>query len=153
MPGLSGVSKAIRQGLQGRQDSNLQPPVLETGALPVELRPSVAAVIVVGPFRASTGRERAPTRRAGRRRARRRAPRRAGRQRLRRGRGRARAGAGRVSRRVGCPAASPAARLENAQPCVDVGGVEGPPLAGGSVTVTGGVVTVTVPALTVDVVT
>jgi hypothetical protein len=25
---------------QGRQDSNLQPPVLETGALPVELRPS-----------------------------------------------------------------------------------------------------------------
>jgi hypothetical protein len=26
--------------LQGRQDSNLQPPVLETGALPVELRPS-----------------------------------------------------------------------------------------------------------------
>ena len=28
---------------QGRQDSNLQPPVLETGALPVELRPWVAA--------------------------------------------------------------------------------------------------------------
>ena len=27
---------------QGRQDSNLQPPVLETGALPVELRPWVA---------------------------------------------------------------------------------------------------------------
>ena len=27
--------------VQGRQDSNLQPPVLETGALPVELRPSV----------------------------------------------------------------------------------------------------------------
>jgi hypothetical protein len=26
---------------QGRQDSNLQPPVLETGALPVELRPYV----------------------------------------------------------------------------------------------------------------
>jgi hypothetical protein len=26
--------------VQGRQDSNLQPPVLETGALPVELRPS-----------------------------------------------------------------------------------------------------------------
>ena len=25
---------------QGRQDSNLEPPVLETGALPVELRPS-----------------------------------------------------------------------------------------------------------------
>ena len=25
--------------LQGRQDSNLQPPVLETGALPIELRP------------------------------------------------------------------------------------------------------------------
>src|SRR5262245_8229157 len=29
--------------LQGRQDSNLQPPVLETGALPVELRPWVAS--------------------------------------------------------------------------------------------------------------
>ena len=29
------------QTLQGRQDSNLQPPVLETGALPVELRPWV----------------------------------------------------------------------------------------------------------------
>ena len=27
---------------QGRQDSNLQPPVLETGALPIELRPWVA---------------------------------------------------------------------------------------------------------------
>ena len=27
---------------QGRQDLNLQPPVLETGALPIELRPSVA---------------------------------------------------------------------------------------------------------------
>ena len=27
---------------QGRQDSNLQPPVLETGALPVELLPWVA---------------------------------------------------------------------------------------------------------------
>jgi hypothetical protein len=27
-------------GKQGRQDSNLQPPVLETGALPIELRPS-----------------------------------------------------------------------------------------------------------------
>ena len=26
--------------LQGRQDLNLQPPVLETGALPIELRPS-----------------------------------------------------------------------------------------------------------------
>ena len=25
---------------QGRQDSNLEPPVLETGALPIELRPS-----------------------------------------------------------------------------------------------------------------
>src|SRR6266498_3262651 len=30
---------------QGRQDSNLQPPVLETGALPVELRPSAATMI------------------------------------------------------------------------------------------------------------
>jgi hypothetical protein len=28
-----------RASKQGRQDSNLQPPVLETGALPVELRP------------------------------------------------------------------------------------------------------------------
>ena len=27
---------------QGRQDSNLQPPVLETGALPIELRPWAA---------------------------------------------------------------------------------------------------------------
>ena len=26
--------------IQGRQDSNLEPPVLETGALPIELRPS-----------------------------------------------------------------------------------------------------------------
>ncbi len=33
---------------QGRQDSNLQPPVLETGALPIELRPWVAAEIVLG---------------------------------------------------------------------------------------------------------
>jgi hypothetical protein len=32
-------------GRQGRQDSNLQPPVLETGALPVELRPSAATMI------------------------------------------------------------------------------------------------------------
>src|SRR4051794_26411824 len=31
---------------QGRQDLNLQPPVLETGALPIELRPSVAPTIV-----------------------------------------------------------------------------------------------------------
>ena len=31
------------QAEQGRQDSNLQPPVLETGALPIELRPSVRA--------------------------------------------------------------------------------------------------------------
>ena len=30
------------RGEQGRQDLNLQPPVLETGALPVELRPWVA---------------------------------------------------------------------------------------------------------------
>jgi hypothetical protein len=33
------ISRKTEQ--QGRQDSNLQPPVLETGALPVELRPSV----------------------------------------------------------------------------------------------------------------
>ncbi len=31
---------------QGRQDSNLQPPVLETGALPIELRPWVARTSV-----------------------------------------------------------------------------------------------------------
>ncbi len=37
---------------QGRQDSNLQPPVLETGALPVELLPSVASP-VYSPRRAS----------------------------------------------------------------------------------------------------
>ena len=37
--------RARARGLfpQGRQDSNLQPPVLETGALPIELRPSVRA--------------------------------------------------------------------------------------------------------------
>src|SRR5205823_13919097 len=29
----------FEQRRQGRQDSNLQPPVLETGALPIELRP------------------------------------------------------------------------------------------------------------------
>ncbi len=34
--------KRSRGQQQGRQDSNLQPPVLETGALPVELRPWVA---------------------------------------------------------------------------------------------------------------
>ena len=34
---------------QGRQDSNLQPPVLETGALPIAPRPSVAARIVSAP--------------------------------------------------------------------------------------------------------
>ena len=33
---------------QGRQDSNLQPPVLETGALPIELRPSVAGPDSIG---------------------------------------------------------------------------------------------------------
>jgi hypothetical protein len=31
--------KGTCSAIQGRQDSNLQPPVLETGALPVELRP------------------------------------------------------------------------------------------------------------------
>jgi hypothetical protein len=37
------LAKSRRIGpsaVQGRQDSNLEPPVLETGALPVELRPS-----------------------------------------------------------------------------------------------------------------
>src|ERR1041384_8223230 len=34
------TARARAQGRQqGRQDSNLQPPVLETGALPIELRP------------------------------------------------------------------------------------------------------------------
>jgi hypothetical protein len=40
-PARAGVS------LQGRQDSNLQPPVLETGALPVELRPSRFGRLIV----------------------------------------------------------------------------------------------------------
>src|SRR5690349_15517604 len=38
-PALGAVSEGNPRS-QGRQDSNLQPPVLETGALPVELRPS-----------------------------------------------------------------------------------------------------------------
>src|SRR5207237_2162149 len=42
-----GLAQLFNQ--QGRQDSNLQPPVLETGALPIELRPSVAAGIVSAP--------------------------------------------------------------------------------------------------------
>jgi hypothetical protein len=33
---------------QGRQDSNLQPPVLETGALPIELRPYASQRWVAG---------------------------------------------------------------------------------------------------------
>jgi hypothetical protein len=41
-----GPSFAADQEEQGRQDSNLQPPVLETGALPIELHPSVASGIV-----------------------------------------------------------------------------------------------------------
>ena len=40
---------------QGRQDSNLQPPVLETGALPVELRPWVDADCIRGLERPGTG--------------------------------------------------------------------------------------------------
>jgi hypothetical protein len=36
---------------QGRQDLNLQPPVLETGALPIELRPWAASGIVSAAFR------------------------------------------------------------------------------------------------------
>ncbi len=40
-----GSRKQLRFALntQGRQDSNLQPPVLETGALPIELRPYCGA--------------------------------------------------------------------------------------------------------------
>src|SRR5262245_18463208 len=36
----SGASWSSRRSLQGRRDSNPQPPVLETGALPIELLPS-----------------------------------------------------------------------------------------------------------------
>jgi hypothetical protein len=42
-----------RSGPQGRQDSNLQPPVLETGALPVELRPLGLQGQCTGGFRPS----------------------------------------------------------------------------------------------------
>jgi hypothetical protein len=42
---------------QGRRDSNPQPPVLETGALPVELRPWVGADCI-GAFRGSRERDR-----------------------------------------------------------------------------------------------
>src|SRR5262245_45608637 len=45
-----GGNLCVRIGLQGRQDSNLQPPVLETGALPVELRPYVRGPIVLAGF-------------------------------------------------------------------------------------------------------
>src|SRR2546423_11720268 len=37
---MRAMVKCDRGGRQGRRDSNPQPPVLETGALPVELRPS-----------------------------------------------------------------------------------------------------------------
>ena len=43
-PAASDPAQARTQ--QGRQDSNLQPPVLETGALPIELRPWVARTSV-----------------------------------------------------------------------------------------------------------
>ena len=47
MPDLTG--RILRAFLgQGRQDSNLQPPVLETGALPIELRPSAGAIVSLG---------------------------------------------------------------------------------------------------------
>jgi hypothetical protein len=39
MPSYPGQALGTER-TQGRQDSNLEPPVLETGALPVELRPS-----------------------------------------------------------------------------------------------------------------
>jgi hypothetical protein len=38
----SGAGSGSTAGVQGRQDSNLQPPVLETGALPIAPRPWVA---------------------------------------------------------------------------------------------------------------
>ena len=37
MSGMKTPQRLLRR-LQARQDSNLQPPVLETGALPIELR-------------------------------------------------------------------------------------------------------------------
>ena len=40
------------EATQGRQDLNLQPPVLETGALPIELRPSAwvaRLILAAGP--------------------------------------------------------------------------------------------------------
>ena len=42
----NGRAPSRAQTQQGRQDSNLQPPVLETGALPIELRPWVARTSV-----------------------------------------------------------------------------------------------------------
>ncbi len=36
-----------REAWQGRQESNLQPPVLETGALPIELHPYAAHALIL----------------------------------------------------------------------------------------------------------
>ena len=48
--GNRGNGRAARSRVtqQGRQDLNLQPPVLETGALPIELRPWVGADCIGG---------------------------------------------------------------------------------------------------------
>jgi hypothetical protein len=43
--GGEAVSSSFSQ--QGRQDSNLQPPVLETGALPIELRPWAPRIVAL----------------------------------------------------------------------------------------------------------
>jgi hypothetical protein len=37
-PSRAGATQSYRAAEHARQDSNLQPPVLETGALPIELR-------------------------------------------------------------------------------------------------------------------
>lgn len=47
-----------RLGAQGRRDSNSEPPVLETGALPVELRPSASAQCTGGLRRSGLREER-----------------------------------------------------------------------------------------------
>ena len=65
--GFLGSKRKVREHLnhrkdwQGRQDSNLRPPVLETGALPTELHPYLAPNIRSGPSAMSSGGSSAPT--------------------------------------------------------------------------------------------